>query len=152
MVAPSAGFDENAGTLATLAAPAAAQAVWEAEELGAGHWEFRLSNEDGAETWLVCRIDGVTAGFAFPESPAVTENASIRGVPGERQNIAIAPASDGDVRVTTTRGLEALLRMLRNAAIVNVRVGRERASFEVFGSAPVVSECLERQRPGSESC
>ena len=141
-----------AAVLAALAAPAAAQAVWDAEEVGAGHWEFRHGNDDGAEIWLVCRIDGVTAGFAFPELPDATDNASIRGVPGERQNVAVAPVNDRELRLTTTRGLEALLRMLRNAAAVNVRVGRERASFEVFGSAQIVSECLERQRPDGGSC
>ena len=66
-------------------------------------------------------------------------------MPRTRQNIAIAPVSDRVVRLTTGRGLEVLLRLLRNTANLYVRAGGERTSFEVFGSAPVVSQCLERQ-------
>ena len=137
--------------LAFPAAPEAAQAVWDAEELGAGHWEFRLGNAEGAAIILDCRIDGVTAAFEFPEAVDATEGATVRGVPGGRQNIALSSVDDRVVRLTTTRGLEALLRVLWNSATVNVRVGGARASFEVFGSVPVVSECLERQRPDSGS-
>ena len=137
--------------LAIPAAPAAAQAVWDARELGAGHWEFRLGNDAGAAIVLVCQIDGVRASFEFPDALDPTESGWVRGVPGERQNIAVAPVNDRAVRLTTTRGLEALLRALRNAATVNVHVGGAGASFEVFGSAPVVTECLERQRPDTGS-
>ncbi len=131
--------------LATPAAPAAAQAVWDARDLGGGSAEFRLGNDEGAAIILVCQLGGVSAGFEFPEALDAAESASIRGVPGERQNVAIAPVNDRVVRVTTGRGLEALLRLLRNTANLYVRAGGERTSFEVFGSAPVVSQCLERQ-------
>ena len=73
------------------------------------------------------------------------ENASIRGVPGERRNIAVAPVDDRMIRLTSSVGLQVLLRLLRSTANLYVRAGGQRASFEVSGSAPVVSECLERQ-------
>lgn len=134
-----------AAALATAAAPAAAQAVWDAEELGGGSAEFRLGNGDGAAIILVCELTGVSAGFEFPASLDSAGSASIRGVPGERQNIAVAPVSDRVVRLTTGRGIEALLRLLRNTANLYVRAGGQRATFEVFGSSPLVSQCLERQ-------
>lgn len=138
-----------AAALAFPAPSAAGPAAWDARELGEGHWEFRLANDEGAELVLVCRIDGVTAGFEFSEAVDVSAGAFIHGVPGGRRNIAVAPVGDREVRLTSTRGLELLLRALRNTANVVVRVGREQASFEVFGSSPIVSECLDRQRPDS---
>ncbi len=131
--------------LAAAAAPAAAQAVWDARDLGGGSAEFRLGNDEGAVIILVCQLGGISAGFEFPGSLDATESASIRGVPGERQNVAVAPVNDRVLRLTGGRGLETLLRLLRNTPNLYVRAGGERASFEVFGSAPVVSECLERQ-------
>lgn len=131
--------------LATVAVPAAAQAVWDARDIGGGGAEFRLANGEGAAIILVCQLGGVSAGFEFPETLDTTQGASIRGVPGERQNIAVAPVSDRVVRLTSGRGLEVLLRLLRNTANLFVRAGGKRTSFEVFGSAPVVSQCLERQ-------
>ncbi len=131
--------------LAIAAAPAAAQAVWDAQDLGGGGAEFRLGNDEGAAIILVCQLDGVSAGFEFPEPLDSTEGASIRAVPGERQNIAVAAVNDRVVRLTSGRGIEVLLRMLGNTANLFVRAGGERASFEVFGSAPLVSQCLERQ-------
>ncbi len=119
--------------------------MWDARDIGGGGAEFRLGDGEGAAIILVCQLGGVSAGFEFPEALDVTGSASIRGVPGERQNIAIAPVSDRVVRLTTGRGLEALLRLLRNSANLYVRAGGERTSFEVFGSAPVVSQCLGRQ-------
>jgi hypothetical protein len=132
-------------TLAIPAAPAVAQAVWDARDLGGGGAEFRLGNEEGAAIILVCQLGGVSAGFEFPAALEATESASIRGVPGERQNIAVAAVNDRVVRLTSGVGLEALLRLLGNTANFYVRAGGGRASFEVFGSAPVVSQCLERQ-------
>ena len=131
--------------LATVAAPAAAQAVWDARDIGGGGAEFRLGNGDGAAIILVCQLGGVSAGFEFPDALEAAERASIRGVPGERQNIAVAPVDDRVVRLTSGRGLEVLLRLLRSTANLYVRAGGARASFEVFGSAPLVTQCLERQ-------
>ena len=131
--------------LAAAAAPAAAQAVWDATDLGGGGAEFRLGNDEGAAIILVCQLGGVSAGFEFPSVLEVTESASIRGVPGERQNISVAPVNDRMVRLTSGRGLESLLRLLRSTANLYVRAGGARASFEVFGSAPLVTQCLERQ-------
>ncbi len=131
--------------LAIPAAPAAAQAVWDSQDLGGGSAEFRLGNDEGAAIILVCQLDGVSAGFEFPVALEATRSASIRGVPGERQNVAVAAVNDRVVRLTSGRGLEVLLRLLRDTANLYVRAGGVRASFEVFGSAPVVSQCLERQ-------
>ncbi len=134
-----------AAALATAAVPAAAQAVWDARDIGGGGAEFRLGNGDGAAIILVCQLGGVSAGFEFPDALEAAERASIRGVPGERQNIAVAPVDDRVVRLTSGRGLDALLRLLRSTANLYVSAGGARASFEVFGSAPVVSQCLGRQ-------
>ena len=131
--------------LATAVAPAAAQAVWDARDIGGGGAEFRLGNGDGAAIILVCQLGGVSAGFEFPDALEAAERASIRGVPGERQNIAVAPVDDRVVRLTSGRGIEVLLRLLRSTANLYVRAGGARASFEVFGSAPLVTQCLERQ-------
>ena len=133
--------------LVAAAATPAAQAVWDAEDLGGGSAEFRLGNYDeGAAIILVCQRVGVSAGFEFPRSVDPAESASIRGVPGgERQNVTVAPVNDRVVRLTSGRGIEVLLRLLRDTPNLSVRAGGARASFKVFGSAPVVRECLERQ-------
>lgn len=131
--------------VAVSAAPAAAQAVWDERDIGGGGAEFRLGNDEGAAIILACQLGGVSAGFEFPEPLEVTGSASVRGVPGERQNIAVAPVSERVVRVTTGRGIEALLRLLQTTANLYVRAGGARANFEVFGSAPLVTQCLERQ-------
>lgn len=131
--------------IAVSAAPAAAQAVWDARDIGGGGAEFRLGNDEGAAIILACQLGGVSAGFEFPEPLEVTGSASVRGVPGERQNIAVAPVSDRVIRVTTGRGIEVLLRLLGTTANLFVRAGGARANFEVFGSAPLVTQCLERQ-------
>lgn len=131
--------------IAVSAAPAAGQAVWDERDIGGGGAEFRLGNDEGAAIILACQLAGVSAGFEFPEPLEATGSASVRGVPGERQNIAVAPVSERVVRVTTGRGIEVLLRLLRTTANLYVRAGGARANFEVFGSAPLVTQCLERQ-------
>ena len=131
--------------LATGAVPAGAQAVWDARDLGGGGAEFRLGNDEGAVIILVCQLAGISAGFEFPGFLDLAESASIRAVPGERHNIAVAPVNDQVIRLSSGRGIEVLLRLLRETANLYVRAAGARASFEVFGSAPVVSECLERQ-------
>ena len=134
-------------TLATTAAPAAAQAVWDARDLGGGSFEYRLGNDGGAAIILACHIDGVNARLKFPDVLEATESATIRGAPGGQQNIAVAAVNDRVVRVASGRGRDTLLGLLGNTPNLYVRAGGQRASFEVFGSAPVVMECLRRQRP-----
>ena len=133
--------------LVAAAAAPAAQAVWDVEDLGGGGAEFRLGNDDdGAGIILVCQRAGVSAGFEFSRSLDPAENASLRGLPGgELQNVVVAPVNDRVVRLTSGRGIEVLLRLLRDTPILYVRAGDAGASFAVFGSAPVVSECLGRQ-------
>lgn len=131
--------------VAASGAPAA-QVAWNAEDLGRGDAEFRLENGDGAAIILVCQRVGVSAGFEFPTAPGPADSAAIRGLPGgERQNVTIAPINDRVLRLTSGRGLEGLLQLLQGAPILDVRAGGTRASFRVFGSAPVVRQCLERQ-------
>ena len=125
----------------------AAQAVWNAEDVGGGA-EFRLANDEGAAIILVCQRGGVSAGFEFPSLPGPADDASIRGLPGgDRQNVTVAPVNDHVFRLTSGRGLEALLRLLGGAPILDVRAGAARASFQVFGSAHIVRQCLQRQDP-----
>ena len=131
--------------VATSEAPAA-QAVWNAEDLGGGGAEFRLGNGEGAAIILVCQRAGVSAGFEFPAFPEPGDSASLRGLPGgERQNVTVAPVNDHVFRLTSGRGIEVLLGLLGGPPILDVRAGGTRASFQVFGSAPVVHQCLDRQ-------
>ena len=133
--------------VATSEAPAA-QAVWNAEDLAGGGAEFRLGNDEGAAIILVCQRGGVSAGFEFPTLAGPADGAAIRGLPGGgRQNVPVAPVNDHVFRLTSGRGLEALLQLLGGAPILDVRAGATRASFQVFGSAPVVRQCLDRQDP-----
>ena len=60
--------------VATSEAPTA-QAVWNAEDLGAGGAEFRLGNDEGAAIILVCQRAGVSAGFEFPAFPEPGDSA-----------------------------------------------------------------------------
>ncbi len=137
-----------AAVLVAASEAPAAQAVWNAADLGGGGAEFRLGNDEGAAIILVCRPAGVSAGFEFPTLPGPADGAAIRGLPGGgRQNVTVAPVNDHVFRLTSGRGLEALLQLLRGAPILDVRAGATRASFQVFGSAPVVRECLEHQDP-----
>ena len=131
--------------LAIPVSPAAAQAVWDARELDGGGAEFRLGNDEGAAIILACQFGGVSAGFEFPRPLAAAASAQVRGVPGERHNVAVAPVNDRVIRVSTGRGVEVLLALLQNTANLFVRAGGARTSFEVFGSAPLVSQCIERQ-------
>lgn len=135
-----------AAVLVAASEAPAAQTVWDAEDLGGGGAEFRLGNDEGAAIILVCQRAGVTAGFEFPTLPGPADSASIRGLPGgDRQNVTVAPVSDHVFRLTSGRGIEALLQLLHGTPILDVRAGGTRASFQVFGSAPVVRQCLERQ-------
>ena len=131
--------------VATSEAPAA-QPVWDAEDLGGGGAEFRLGNGEGAAIILVCQGAGVSAGFEFPTFPGPGDSVSLRGLPGgERRNVTVAPVNDHVVRLTSGRGIEVLLGLLGGTPILDVRAGGTRASFQVFGSAPVVHQCLDRQ-------
>ena len=132
--------------LVAAAATPAAQAVWNAEDLRGGGAELRLGDDEGAGIILVCDRFGVSARFEFPRSLDPAESASIRGFPGgERQNVPVAPVNDRVVRLTNGRGIEVLLRLLLHTPHLYVRAGGARVSFEVFGSAPVVRDCLKRQ-------
>lgn len=131
-------------------ASAEAQPAWETTDLGGGTSQFRLANDDGAAILLVCGLQGVNGGFEFAAPVDAAERATLRAVPGERQNVAVVPVSDRLFQLTGGRGIDTLLQMLRTTANLTVRLGGERAAFEVFGSDSVVSECLQRQEPPPE--
>ena len=132
------------------AASAAAQPAWTTTELGGGSAQFQLANEDGASLILVCELRGVNAGFEFPAPVDPTERATLRAVPGERQNVAVAPVNDRLFQLTGGRAVDTLLRLLRTTASLRVSLSGERAAFQVFGSDSIVSECLQRQEPPPE--
>ena len=129
------------------AASAAAQPAWSTTELGGGSAQFQLANEDGASIILVCELRGVNAGFEFPAPVDATERASLRAIPGERQNVAVAPVNERLFQLTGGRGVDTLLRLLRPTANLRVGLSGEQTAFEVFGSDSIVSECLQRQEP-----
>ncbi len=130
------------GTVGTV--PAAAQAQWDESRLESGTVEFRLRNDDGAAIVLGCRVNGVYTGFEFPEPLEDTERATLRGIPGDRQNVAVARVNERAFRVTG-RGIDETLRLLRTSSRLNVRLAGESADFEVFGSRSTVLGCLARQ-------
>lgn len=131
-------------------APAGAQPAWETTDLGGGSAQFRLANDDGAALLLVCGLQGVNGGFEFAAPVDAAERATLRAVPGERQNVAVVPVSDRLFQLTGGRGIDTLLQMLRTTANLTVRLSGERAAFAVFGSDSIVSECLQRQEPPPE--
>ena len=133
--------------VAAGAAPAAAQPAWSTTDLGGGSAQFQLANDEGASIILVCELRGVNGGFEFPAPVDATERATLRAVPGERQNVAVTPVSDRLFQLTGGRGVDTLLRLLRTTANLYVRLSGEEAAFQVFGSDSVVSECLQRQEP-----
>ena len=132
------------------AAPTAAQPAWTTTELGGGSAQFQLTNEDGASLILMCELRGVNAGFGFPEPVDATERATLRAVPGERQNVAVVPVNDRLFQLTGGRGVDTFLRLLRTTASLRVSLSGERAAFQVFGSDSIVSECLQRREPPPE--
>lgn len=136
--------------VAAGSASAAAQPVWSTTELTGGSFQFQHANEDGASIILVCGPQGVNAGFEFPEPVEAANRATLRAVPGERENVAVAPVNERLFQLTGGRGVDAILRMLRTTATLNIRVGGEQAAFGVFGSESVVSECLQRQEAAPE--
>ena len=136
--------------VAVGAAPAGAQPAWETTDLGGGSAQFRLANDDGAALLLVCGLQGVNGGFEFAAPVDAAERATLRAVPGERQNVAVVPVSDSLFQLTGGRGIDTLLQMLRTTANLTVRLSGERAAFAVFGSDSIVSECLQRQEPPPE--
>ncbi len=125
-------------------APVVGQPQWDAQALDNGGTEFRLRNDEGASIILVCAAQGVVGGFEFPAAIESTERASVRGIPGARQNIPVSPLGDRMVQISGGRGLDFTLQLLREAATLSVRAGGARASFEIFGSASTVSECMEQ--------
>jgi hypothetical protein len=133
--------------VAAGATPGAAQPAWNTTDLGGGSAQFQLANQDGASIILVCGLQGVNAGFEFSAPVDATERATLRAVPGERQNVAVTPVNERLFQVTGGRGVDTLLRMLRTTANLRVGLSGEQAAFEVFGSDSIVSECLQRQEP-----
>lgn len=134
------------GVLATAGAvPAAGQQDrWQSRDLEGGGKEFLLFNDEGAAIILACRLQGMGAGFAFADPVEPTDRAMVRGIPGARQNVVIDPVSDHTVQVAGGRGLDFTMAMLRTASSLYVRASGQASTFEVFGSATIVQQCLEQ--------
>ncbi len=128
------------------AVPAAGQdSPWDKRELDGGAVEFRLENDEDAVVILTCHPQGVGVGFEFPTPLEDTERATLRGIPGDRQNVAVARVGERVVSISGGRGRDIALQLLRNAARLFVRVAGEQATFSILGSNTVVSECLNQQ-------
>ena len=134
------------GVLATAGAvPAVGQQDrWQVRDLEGGGKEFQLLNDEGAVLILACRLQGMGAGFEFVEPIEPTQRAMVRGIPGARQNIVVEPVNPYTVQVAGGRSLDFTLAMLRSASSIYVRASGESASFAVFGSAPIVEQCVEQ--------
>ncbi len=126
-------------------ATAAEQPQWNKSEGDGGAIEFRLRNSEGAAILVGCHLDGVYAGFEFPEPLDNPERATVRGVPGHRHNVAVSQVSDRVLRVSSGQGINDTFQLLRDSSRLHVRVAGQQATFNIFGSDSVITECLERQ-------
>ena len=133
------------GALATLGAvPASGQAQWNETDVEGGK-EFRLFHATGAALLLQCRTLGVGAAIQLAE-PVEARRVTMRGVPGERRNIAVRRQGGGYfLAIESASGRDFMFRMLRAAVSLSVRVADQELSFEVFGSDAIVSQCLQQQ-------
>ena len=131
------------------AAPAAGQAQWNVTDVEGGK-EFRLFHETGAAILLQCLTRGTGAAIQLAE-PIAARRLTMRGVPGERRNIAVRAQAGGYfLGIASGSGRDFLFRMLRNAVSLSVRVAEQELSFEVFGSDQIVSQCLQQQEGAPE--
>ncbi len=136
---------------AAAAVPAAGQQErWDARELrvagGGKAREFRLRSDNGGSTLILqCVPQGAGVGFEFAEPIEPTQRVTVRGVPGQQRNIAVQPVGDRVLRLASGQGRDFVLRMLRDAASIAVRTSGQRAGFDVFGSDPIVSQCIQQQ-------
>ncbi len=133
------------GAFATLgAAPAAGQAQWGETDVEGGK-EFRLFHETGAALLLQCRTTGVGAAIQLVQ-PVEARRVTMRGVPGERRNLAVRSLGGGYfLTVDSASARDFMFRMLRSAVSLTVRMADQELSFEVFGSDQIVSQCLQQQ-------
>lgn len=133
------------GALVTLGSvPAAGQAQWAETDVEGGK-EFRLFHETGAAILLQCRTVGVGAAIQLVQ-PVDARRVTMRGVPGERRNIAVRRQGGGYfLAIESASGRDFMFRMLRAANLLNVGVSDQELSFEVFGSDQIVSQCLQQQ-------
>ena len=133
------------GVFATAGAvPAAGQAQWDELDVEGGK-EFRLANEAGDVILLQCLVRGVGAAIQLAEPIDSARRVTMRGIPGERRNIAVRLAGGYFLSIASGSGRDFLFRMLRNAARLSVRVSGQEFSFDVFGSDAIVSQCLQQQ-------
>jgi hypothetical protein len=134
------------GALATHGAvPAAGQAQWNETDVEGGK-EFRLFHETGASLVLQCLTRGVGAAIQLAVPVGSARGITMRGIPGERRNIAVRWQSGGYfLTIASASGRDFMFRMLRNSNLLNVSVLDREMSFEVFGSDQIVSQCLQQQ-------
>ena len=128
---------------------AAGQQAWWTPRAIPGGMEFRLRNDAGAQIILECLPDGVAMGFRFPVGPfpgfAGIEQITARGIPGRQRNLAVSLRSNRSwslFEVLDAKGRDSVFQMLRRSARLSVRLSpSETASFEVFGSGAIVTQC-----------
>ena len=100
---------------------------------------------EGATILLQCLTRGVGAAIQLAEPTESARRVTVRGVPGERRNIAVRLSGGYFLSIASGSGRDFLFRMLRNAARLSVRVSDQELSFDVFGSDAIVSQCLQQQ-------
>ena len=140
-------------SLFAVGASPLAQELWDQVDLVPGGMEYSLTNEDGAKIILVCQTDGIVAGFEFPDSLDNPGRASVRAIPGQRQNVPLTPVTDRIVRITGLTGTTFMLALLREAPRMHVRIAGASTIFRTEGSSHIVSGCFERQEdlPGGNT-
>ncbi|MBM63717.1 MAG: hypothetical protein CL484_12295 [Acidobacteria bacterium] len=146
-----AAFPVFVALLVVGVTPVAAQPQWSTQEFPNGQTEFRLRNDNGDSILLVCASQGLVAGFEFAEAIEPTDRAGVRGIPGERQNVSVSAVGDRILQLNGGRGLDFTLNTLRESATLELRAGDTRASFEVFGSASTVAECIEQLEDATQA-
>ena len=92
----------------------------------------------------MCENDGVVVGFEFPEPLENPERATVRSIPGQRENVPVLPVTDRIVRITGN-GIVTALSLIREAAAFHVRVRGASASFSTSGSRHIVDGCFTQQ-------
>ena len=132
-------------SMAFGAEPAAGQAQWMSMDVQGGGKQFQLNNDDGSAIVLLCLVNGQAVAFQFPDSIESTDRATVRGTPGGRENVQVAPVSEQLLQVVGARGRDFTLDLLQTASRLSVRAAGQDAEFEVFGSESTVRECIELQ-------
>jgi len=120
------------------------QPQWQERSVG-DSFELRLPNEDGFAIIVVCGPQGVGVGFEFPELLEADTAATIRSIPGERFNVRVSRVNDQVVKVNSHNEIDQVMRELRTAPRLLVRVGKHTTTFATFGSDEAVRRCWTQE-------